>query len=790
MPKYRRMKHMEDSNGASGEDPEYGAIFMSNSSTRRECLRRELFGLPIGLAGFVKQVKAGMMLFLFEFESRELHGVFEACSDGGINIEPNAFRSSGKQFPAQVKFKEKWRCRPLTESEFRHSITENYFTAKKFNFGLSKAQVQRLLKLFSSKKVGSSRRRNVAVAKSERNLRNTVGNCGFRDRYVGETDTDVDREFPVRGHRLGRRLTENSGFGDESSIGLEYDPSKGIEYSRDTSGVFRRLVDPKLHGLNERVGYDSKMNNSFGTDAATNNSNNSLVNDRRVLKNRIHSASGWLENEYHEKDGIAQESSWSNDKEHLDFEADPVVPAQNSGPLDLPYGTNSGCYDPCEPLIMGDATIKSSGHDLGAPNVDSLGSASFTANSNYHLREEILPGGGYVGGNFPSETVQSFPDEPNGTSMNKTSCLGLDYYIPMPIEYREYQTNSGMTGVTCSEYESESRNGHMRHSQLPGPITSPGATENMRNFERLSYSGHNIYPSFAYPLSSRDLSPKYGVNNEILAYQHQEDFGGCGHVSLPNNMVARGFSIYPSFIHPSRLGDGADVYPENKTHHEVQAYQHHEESGSDAFDSNNRVIGIKDRVNPAELERNRTRVSVFKRLSTSLEEPDAEQDPASDTESVDEVMAFLNDCHKDWMDQKRPNKNNPEDFVKTKIKKEKTRTSKVLDNDLMLPFIETTPDDLLDCEESMEQSAQKLSFIDFKRRSRAQKSLGNPTQGCKDSPEHSASQNKKRKLLRPKLIVDDSEKDRGNNDDPHENVLASQSAPEVPFPDLLGCEDR
>lgn len=43
-------------------------------------------------------------------------------------------------FP-QVKFKEKWHCRPLSESEFRHAIAENYFTAKKFNFGLSKAQV-------------------------------------------------------------------------------------------------------------------------------------------------------------------------------------------------------------------------------------------------------------------------------------------------------------------------------------------------------------------------------------------------------------------------------------------------------------------------------------------------------------------------------------------------------------------------------------------------------------------------------------------------------------------------
>lgn len=105
MTKYRRRKYLEEeSNGASGQYPEHGAIFMSNSSTRKECLRRGIFGLPMFQAGFVKQVRAGMFLFLFEFESRELHGVFEACSDGAINIEPDAFCSSGKQFPAQVHF--------------------------------------------------------------------------------------------------------------------------------------------------------------------------------------------------------------------------------------------------------------------------------------------------------------------------------------------------------------------------------------------------------------------------------------------------------------------------------------------------------------------------------------------------------------------------------------------------------------------------------------------------------------------------------------------------------------
>lgn len=88
--------------GVSGSIPEFGAIFMSNIQTKKECFRRKLLGLPSTQANFVKQVKAGMVLFLFEFERRELYGVFRACSNGAINIVPHAYSSSGKQFPAQV----------------------------------------------------------------------------------------------------------------------------------------------------------------------------------------------------------------------------------------------------------------------------------------------------------------------------------------------------------------------------------------------------------------------------------------------------------------------------------------------------------------------------------------------------------------------------------------------------------------------------------------------------------------------------------------------------------------
>ncbi|KAK2369003.1 hypothetical protein QL285_082160 [Trifolium repens] len=136
----------------SGCFPEHGAIFMSNRNTLKECFERSLFGLPDNFSSFVKNVKAGMILFLFQFEDRKLYGVFKAISDGGMNIVPRAYASSGKQFPAQVKFTPILRCDSLFENEFSDVIRDNYFTPKKFHFGLSKDQVQSLVSLFESRK--------------------------------------------------------------------------------------------------------------------------------------------------------------------------------------------------------------------------------------------------------------------------------------------------------------------------------------------------------------------------------------------------------------------------------------------------------------------------------------------------------------------------------------------------------------------------------------------------------------------------------------------------------------
>ncbi|KAL9683722.1 hypothetical protein QQ045_015550 [Rhodiola kirilowii] len=167
----------------TGLTPEFGAIFMSNESTKHECLQNNLFGLPSSFNGFVKHVKAGMLLFLFEYENRELSGVYEATSDGAIDILPHAYRSSGKKFTAQVQIRTVWNCRPLLENEFYDAIKDNYYQASKFYFGLSKNQVYHLLRLFQSKRMWTEEARLFAA--------------GHAHQKEDTDESDIEEQIPV-----------------------------------------------------------------------------------------------------------------------------------------------------------------------------------------------------------------------------------------------------------------------------------------------------------------------------------------------------------------------------------------------------------------------------------------------------------------------------------------------------------------------------------------------------------------------------------------------------------------
>ena len=92
-----------------------GYVFLCNNRTERECLERKLFGAPKSEWNRVSQVKKGDVLFLLNFRNNHLHGVFEAITDGTLNIDPSAFDG---HFPAQVQVRRKMRCPPLDETAF------------------------------------------------------------------------------------------------------------------------------------------------------------------------------------------------------------------------------------------------------------------------------------------------------------------------------------------------------------------------------------------------------------------------------------------------------------------------------------------------------------------------------------------------------------------------------------------------------------------------------------------------------------------------------------------------
>jgi hypothetical protein len=85
-----------------------GYIFVCNNDTMEENLKRQLFGLPSRYRDSVRAIRPGLPLFLYNYSTHQLHGIFEAASFGGSNIDPTAWEdnkcTSESRFPAQVLF--------------------------------------------------------------------------------------------------------------------------------------------------------------------------------------------------------------------------------------------------------------------------------------------------------------------------------------------------------------------------------------------------------------------------------------------------------------------------------------------------------------------------------------------------------------------------------------------------------------------------------------------------------------------------------------------------------------
>jgi hypothetical protein len=130
-----------------------GYIFVCNNDTMEENLKRQLFGLPSRYRDSVRAIRPGLPLFLYNYSTHQLHGIFEAASFGGSNIDPTAWEDKKcpgeSRFPAQVKVATRKICDPLEEDAFRPIL--HHYDGPKFRLELSVPEALSLLDIFAEK---------------------------------------------------------------------------------------------------------------------------------------------------------------------------------------------------------------------------------------------------------------------------------------------------------------------------------------------------------------------------------------------------------------------------------------------------------------------------------------------------------------------------------------------------------------------------------------------------------------------------------------------------------------
>ncbi|KAJ4872793.1 DCD (Development and Cell Death) domain protein [Raphanus sativus] len=126
-----------------------GYIFVCNNDTMEEDLKRHLFGLPPRYRDSVRAITPGLPLFLYNYTTHQLHGIFEATTFGGTNIDATAWEDKKckgeSRFPAQVRIRVRKICKALEEDSFRPVL--HHYDGPKFRLELSVPETLNLLDL-------------------------------------------------------------------------------------------------------------------------------------------------------------------------------------------------------------------------------------------------------------------------------------------------------------------------------------------------------------------------------------------------------------------------------------------------------------------------------------------------------------------------------------------------------------------------------------------------------------------------------------------------------------------
>ncbi|GMI72979.1 hypothetical protein like AT2G35140 [Hibiscus trionum] len=771
----------DEQSSAPGSRPEFGAIFMSNSATKKECLRRRLLGLPSSQSHFVKQVQSGMILFLFEFERRELHGVFQACSDGAMNIVPHAFSSSGMQFPAQVKFRPLWNCHPVCENEFCDAIRENYFSRNKFRFGLSEDQVRRLLSLFSVKRVKDQAperqltRCKVAspggyVTGKNRRLvdKSPISNC-----VLGECDVNKHHGSLTATMHQGDsfyaddRATGGSRFGTFKDIGYEASAFLN-DCFQDLRAKFGRNLDDGEHATNDKV--DNEWNTGIKLQPAvpielSSGNFRSISNDDRFADSDRIERKRCRDDGFHLMVPIANHTSQSEvnpqvySSKHVletdQFIDDPTRPSSRFLPSTEMQNSNVSY-----PLTSEDSIVTSTlPYDLGAHGSNYPRSLSLGFNNDHPSLQEYPTHDSFVGNVLVSSTNPSFPSllESRRTTTANVSSDSMDF-IPLP--YSDQYEGSGRTSLPIDDHIDNlvaeySNKEHFADVSLLKPSLSPVLSSEIRNFvgvnERSSSFGTyrsevpSVVFSDRYPASLQDKH-----DYQVAGCENDTEFGDDGFM----------------FKECHRHGDF--LYNDNRaTENDMFAIYRNEDTSLSPAAYHNSECLYPDYP--------KKRSSVFSRLSLppkAFERDDNTSPGISDSNyanSVNDVMDMLQRSHHQWVKTSKQLVKHRDDAAFVRDRKQDTRK----DDSAMIPNKINVKPTTFSNENSCQKN-QEATFVDFKRRSASRKKLedGKTRNHCA-IPNNSASapQCKKRKLIRPAFGVVESS-DRGMSGDTSENLMA------------------
>ncbi|XP_052173630.1 uncharacterized protein LOC127788951 [Diospyros lotus] len=196
-----------------------GVIFGCNNTTIKECLSKQLFGLPAEHFMYVKNIDAGLALFLLNYSNRKLYGIFEAASSGQMNIDPYAWTTDGSdrtKYPAQVQIRVQLQCQPLPEEQFKPVISDNYYNGSHFWFELDHAQASKLMSLLSSRPTAAS-----TVAPQNTRWRYPFLNVPSNDSRDEIEDEQLMKKEEDLIYMKLRELTHNRKYSDLSSMRAE-----------------------------------------------------------------------------------------------------------------------------------------------------------------------------------------------------------------------------------------------------------------------------------------------------------------------------------------------------------------------------------------------------------------------------------------------------------------------------------------------------------------------------------------------------------------------------------------